>query len=105
MAVPFVAPQGCAHQEASVPRYDYKCTACERVFEVERRIADVGEETCPECGAPAKRVFTPVGVHFKGSGFHNTDYKPSAPAEKEPSACPAKDTGSSSACESCPAAN
>jgi predicted nucleic acid-binding Zn ribbon protein len=29
---------------------------------------------CEECGAPASRVFTPPAIHFKGSGFHNTDY-------------------------------
>jgi predicted nucleic acid-binding Zn ribbon protein len=29
---------------------------------------------CQECGAPAERVLHPVAIHFKGSGFHNTDY-------------------------------
>ena len=47
---------------------------------------------CTECGAPVERVFHPVAVHFKGSGFYNTDYgkKGSKPAEKS------SDSGSNS---------
>jgi putative FmdB family regulatory protein len=57
-------------------RYDYRCTACDSRFEVDRPMGSTEAVCCPECGADAKRVFTPVGVAFKGSGFHNTDYKP-----------------------------
>lgn len=85
-----------------MPRYDYRCTSCDTTFEVSRQIGQAGDECCPECGAESKRVFTPVGVHFKGSGFHNTDYKP-RPTEDAPS-CPASTEGSS-ACESCPSKN
>lgn len=70
-----------------MPQYDYRCTACDEVFEVTRPVGKAGEECCPSCGAPAKRVFTPVGVHFKGSGFHNTDYKPK-PKESSEASCP-----------------
>lgn len=82
-----------------MPAYDYRCTACDQVFEVTRPVGKAAEECCPDCGAPAKRVFTPVGVHFKGSGFHNTDYRPKQAAE---SSCPAATEGPS-ACDGCPA--
>ncbi len=59
-----------------MPTYDYRCSACDEAFEVTRSMGDTSEQCCPECGGAAKRVFTPVGVAFKGSGFHNTDYKP-----------------------------
>ena len=54
---------------------------------------------CPECGRATKRLFTPVGVQFKGSGFHNTDYKP---RPKESEGCSAK--SDSPKCAGCPAA-
>jgi putative FmdB family regulatory protein len=81
-----------------MPRYDYRCDECSAVFEVERPMSSTAEEMCPACGGPATRVFTPVGVAFKGSGFHNTDYRPKPPSESCPSA------GSSSSCSNCPAA-
>lgn len=87
-----------------MPVYDYKCTACDERFEVSRQMGATSDESCPLCGSPAKRVFTPVGVAFKGSGFHNTDYrnKPAEKTESAPATCPAKKEGSS-ACSNCPA--
>ncbi len=85
-----------------MPAYDFKCEDCSTVFEITRPIGQRGDVVCPECGGSTKRVFSPVGVVFKGSGFHNTDYRPKPPAEKEEPA-PCSGTGSS-ACESCPAA-
>lgn len=79
-----------------MPRYDFKCSTCGSVCEVSRSATDDSPVPCPECGAETRRVFTPVGVHFKGSGFHNTDYKP-----KPAASCDA--AGSSSSCAGCPA--
>jgi len=92
-----------------MPAYDYRCPACDDLFEVTRPASARDEVCCPSCGTVAKRVFTPVGVVFKGSGFHNTDYKPrpkedapaSSPASEAPSCPAAKDGGG---CSSCPAA-
>jgi putative FmdB family regulatory protein len=58
-----------------MPRYDFRCRPCGLTFEVSRGTADRSPVPCPECGQDAKRVFSPVGVVFKGSGFHNTDYR------------------------------
>jgi putative FmdB family regulatory protein len=56
-----------------MPIYEYKCENG-HVFEVIQRMTDEPLTACEECGAPASRVLTPPAIHFKGSGFHNTDY-------------------------------
>jgi putative FmdB family regulatory protein len=56
-----------------MPIYEYKC-ANGHVFDVIQRMTDEPLAECQECGAPAERVLHPVAVHFKGSGFYNTDY-------------------------------
>jgi putative FmdB family regulatory protein len=80
--------------------YDYRCTDCATVFEVSRPMGQPGEEHCPSCGAIAEKIFSPVGIAFKGTGFHNTDYRPKV--KDEASTCPS--AGDSPACSSCPAA-
>jgi putative FmdB family regulatory protein len=57
----------------AVPIYEYKCENG-HVFDVIQKITDEALSECQECGAPAARVLHPVAVHFKGSGFYNTDY-------------------------------
>jgi putative FmdB family regulatory protein len=56
-----------------MPIYEYRCENG-HLFEVMQKISDDPVTTCPECGAQVQRVFHPVAVHFKGSGFYNTDY-------------------------------
>jgi len=56
-----------------VPTYEYKCEKG-HVFEVIQRMADDPVTVCEKCGKPVQRVFHPIAVHFKGSGFYNTDY-------------------------------
>jgi putative FmdB family regulatory protein len=57
-----------------MPIYEYKCDNG-HVFDVIQRMSDEPLTECQECGAHAERVLHPVAIHFKGSGFHNTDYK------------------------------
>jgi putative FmdB family regulatory protein len=56
-----------------VPIYEYKCSNG-HVFETVQSMSDDPITACPECGAPVERVFHPIAVHFKGSGFYTTDY-------------------------------
>ena len=56
-----------------MPIYEYKCENG-HVFDVIQKMSDEALTECQECGAPAVRVLHPVAVHFKGSGFYNTDY-------------------------------
>ncbi|MDX6667844.1 MAG: hypothetical protein QOK04_1224 [Solirubrobacteraceae bacterium] len=56
-----------------MPIYEYRCQNG-HTFEVMQRMTDDPIAVCEVCGAPVQRVFHPVAVHFKGSGFYNTDY-------------------------------
>ncbi len=56
-----------------MPIYEYKCENG-HVFDVIQRMVDEPLTECQECGAPAVRVLHSPAVHFKGSGFYNTDY-------------------------------
>jgi putative FmdB family regulatory protein len=78
-----------------LPTYGYKCRECSKEFEVFRKISDPPVEACPKCAGSVSRVFHPVGIIFKGSGFYSTDNKkrpaetPAAapkPAKSEPAA-------------------
>jgi putative FmdB family regulatory protein len=56
-----------------MPIYEYRCRNGHE-FEVFQSMSDDPVTVCEECGAPVERVFRPVAVHFKGSGFYTTDY-------------------------------
>jgi putative FmdB family regulatory protein len=56
-----------------VPTYVYRC-ANRHLTERFQRMSDPPLETCDECGLPVQKVLHPVAIHFKGSGFYNTDY-------------------------------
>ena len=56
-----------------MPIYEYRRERG-HTFEVKQRMTDEPIELCEEHGTPVQRVFHPVAVHFKGSGFYNTDY-------------------------------
>src|SRR5262245_38809473 len=62
-----------------MPIYEYRCENG-HTFEVIQRMSDDPVEACEHCGAPVERVFHPVAVHFKGSGFYTTDYAKKAKA-------------------------
>jgi putative FmdB family regulatory protein len=84
-----------------MPFYEYRCEKG-HTFEVMQKMTDDPVTTCQTCDAKVQRVFHPVAVHFKGSGFYNTDYgkKGSKPAEKSSDSKPEKsDTKSDSKSE------
>jgi putative FmdB family regulatory protein len=62
-----------------MPIYEYRCLNG-HTFDVIQSMSDDPVETCEVCGAPVERVFHPVAVHFKGSGFYSTDYANKAKA-------------------------
>ena len=63
-----------------MPIYEYRCENGHQ-FEVFQGMSEDPVATCQECGAPVERVFHPVAVHFKGSGFYTTDYARKAGAK------------------------
>jgi len=74
-----------------MPTYEYACTACGHEFEAFQSFSDAALTECPECKGEVRKVFSNVGVVFKGSGFYKTDSRssssPSSPAT--PTAKPA----------------
>jgi putative FmdB family regulatory protein len=56
-----------------MPIYEYKCENG-HVFDVIQKMTDEALTECQECGSPAVRVLHSPAIHFKGSGFYNTDY-------------------------------
>jgi putative FmdB family regulatory protein len=78
-----------------MPIYEYRCQNG-HTFEVIQSMSDDPVETCEVCGAPVERVFHPVAVHFKGSGFYTTDYakKSKAGASKDGDGSSSSDSSS-----------
>jgi putative FmdB family regulatory protein len=75
-----------------MPIYEYRCDKG-HTFEAMQRMTDEPVKKCEVCGAPVQRVFHPVAVHFKGSGFYNTDYGKKTKGASKPSS---SDDGGSS---------
>lgn len=66
-----------------MPRYEYKCKKCDRNYEVTHGVHE-SLEKCRYCGGAVRRVFHPVGLVFKGSGFYSTDARGSKAKPPEP---------------------
>ena len=84
-----------------MPTYSYACTECDHRFDAVQAFSDDSLSVCPECGGRLRKVFSPVGVVFKGGGFYRTDSR-SGSSSSVPSA--KGDSTSSSAADAKPAA-
>ena len=94
-----------------MPTYQYACTACGAKHEAVQSFTDAHLTDCPTCGGLLRKVFSAVGVVFKGSGFYKNDSRggdkkdgasSSSPAPSVPTA--AADGGSAAATSTTPAA-
>ncbi|MBC7591528.1 MAG: FmdB family transcriptional regulator [Salinibacterium sp.] len=56
-----------------MPTYSYRCTECDRAFDIVQAFTDDTLTVCPTCGGKLRKIFSPVGVSFNGSGFYRTD--------------------------------
>ena len=65
-----------------MPIYPYRCTNCNAEVEVRQSFTDAPLTTCELCGGALRRVISPVGVIFKGSGFYSTDNRAAANAKR-----------------------
>src|SRR5215218_6299623 len=90
-----------------MPIYEYRCPNGHQ-FEVFQAMADDPVSVCQECGALVERVFRPVAVHFKGSGFYTTDYarktKATSSSDGDKDSSESKDSKSSDKGDKKPAA-
>jgi putative FmdB family regulatory protein len=61
-----------------VPTYSYACTACEHHFDTVQKFTDASLTDCPQCSGRLRKLFSSVGIVFKGSGFYRTDSRASS---------------------------
>lgn len=66
-----------------MPIYEYQCTSCEHCFEQKQGFDADPISICPLCQSPARRLFRPAPIIFKGSGFYVTDYNGKSPGVSE----------------------
>jgi putative FmdB family regulatory protein len=73
-----------------MPTYEYACTECGKHIEVVQSMSDAPLATCAICGGRMRKVFSPIGIVFKGSGFYKTDSR-GKPAKTETAAADKRD--------------
>jgi putative FmdB family regulatory protein len=79
-----------------VPTYQYTCTECGEPLEAVQKFSDAPLAVCPACGGRLRKVFSAVGIVFKGSGFYRTDSRiGSRAADPAASSSTTSDSGSS----------
>ena len=82
-----------------MPTYIYRCQTCEKEFEVVQSFKDDPLEVCPsDCSGAVKKVFSGVGISFKGSGFYKNDH--GANSKKKPSTSTSTETSTETSKES-----
>lgn len=83
-----------------MPTYEYECQACHERVEAVQKFSDAALTTCPKCGGELRKVFSAVGIVFKGSGFYKNDSrstaKSPAPSTSTTTPAPAASTDASS---------
>lgn len=85
-----------------MPLYEYRCKSCDHQFEIQQSFSDDPLTVCPECGGDLRKVFNPVGISFKGSGFYKNDSRSSSGSSSSSSGSSASEgsTGSTGSTES-----
>ena len=78
-----------------MPTYQYACTACDHRFEAVQSFTDASLTDCPACSGPLRKVFSSVGIVFKGSGFYRTDSRSGGGGVAAKSDSAKSDSGSS----------
>lgn len=79
-----------------MPIYEYACTACGERTEAKQSFSDPPLEECPHCGGKLRKLYSPVGIVFKGSGFYSTDAKKSSGGGSSSSSSSSSQSSSSS---------
>ncbi|MEU1270052.1 FmdB family zinc ribbon protein [Streptomyces sp. NPDC005799] len=79
-----------------MPTYQYQCTECGEGLEAVQKFTDDALTECPNCGGRLKKVFSAVGIVFKGSGFYRNDSRGSSSSSSPSSSKPTTSSSSSS---------
>jgi putative FmdB family regulatory protein len=83
-----------------MPTYEYACKDCSEHVEVVQSFKDDPLTECPACGGPLRKVFAPVGIVLKGSGFYKTDNRSGGSKTKSSSESKSESTSTSSSSSS-----
>ncbi|HSA53480.1 MAG TPA: FmdB family zinc ribbon protein [Yinghuangia sp.] len=83
-----------------MPTYQYQCTACGEGLEAVQKFTDDALTECPACQGRLRKVFSAVGVVFKGSGFYRTDSRGGSSSSSAPAASNGNGSSSSSSSDS-----
>ncbi|MEV6007469.1 FmdB family zinc ribbon protein [Streptomyces sp. NPDC051976] len=86
-----------------MPTYQYQCTECGEGLEAVQKFTDDALTVCPNCSGRLRKVFSAVGVVFKGSGFYRTDSRGSSSSSAPATKSGGSDSGSGSKADSKPA--
>ena len=90
-----------------MPTYDYRCKDCGHEFEIHQSFSEDALTVCPNCQGDLRKVFSAVGISFKGSGFYKTDSRSGGSGSKSSSTStsttPSSDSSSSSSTPATPA--
>lgn len=82
-----------------MPKYQYRCSDCGVDLEIQQKFTDDSLTVCPECEGDLRKVFSAVGVVFKGSGFYKTDSRPKQAESSSSSSSSDSSTSSGSSSE------
>ncbi|MDF2267121.1 zinc ribbon domain-containing protein [Streptomyces coacervatus] len=83
-----------------MPTYQYQCTECGEGLEAVQKFTDDALTECPNCGGRLKKVFSAVGIVFKGSGFYRNDSRGSSSSSSPASSSSKSSTSTSSSSDS-----
>src|SRR3954467_6067725 len=91
-----------------MPTYEYACKSCGQHLEIVQSFKDEPLRVCPNCDGELRKVFSPIGITFKGSGFYKTDSRSSSSSSSKSksessessSSSGSSDSGSSSSTKS-----
>ena len=87
-----------------MPVYEYECSGCRKVFEMQQRISDAPLRSCPECAAEVKKLMSMSSFQLKGGGWYSDGYASASAGKASKTAPPAATPCSSGgSCAGCPA--
>ncbi len=90
-----------------MPVYEYECKECNKIFEVQQKIADKALSDCPDCNGPVKKLVSMSSFQLKGGGWYADGYSSTSngsATQKTDSAKPASPCQAGGGCAGCPAA-
>lgn len=87
-----------------MPTYEYECQQCHERVEAVQKFSDAALTVCPRCGGELRKVFSAVGIVFKGSGFYKNDSRTSSSSASSSASSGSTSTATATSESSAPAA-